>query len=235
MTAHRALALYQQPAVARPATARDVRTGLIREHGSLLQRCARAISQKTGVDADDLWSVGALALVDAAARFEEGRGARLTTFLAHRVRGAMLDEVRKLDRLPRRLRDDVSQVTRARDALERQLGRAPTTPELAAAANLDENAVSAADRAKQATTATVDVDVVAVAGEDSVETAWLVKEDAAAVAAAIAQLPERLQLVVSLRFAEDLTLKEIGGILDLSEARVCQILKTAVAELQRLV
>lgn len=234
MTAHRALALYQKPAVTRPAA--DSRADLIRTHGALINRCARSVSARTGVDVDDLWSVGALALVEAAARFEEGRGALLTTFLTHRVRGAMLDEVRRLDRLPRRLRDDVSQVSRSRDVLERRLGRAPSTQEIAAEAHLDEDAVFAAVRARSASEASaVDVEAVDVGDESSIETAWLARENAAAVAAAITKLSERQQLVVALRFAEDLTLKEIGGMLDLSEARVCQLLKAAVLELRRLV
>jgi RNA polymerase sigma factor for flagellar operon FliA len=235
MTAtHRALSRYQRTPTA--PSQKDARTRLIREHANLLDICARAVSRKTGVDVEDLWSAGALGLLDAVERFDESRGARMTTWLSHRIRGAMLDEVRRLDRLPRRLRDSVSDVTRARDTLEHRLGRAPSNAEIAVQAELDEDAVAVALRAKSASDhPAADVDAVHVAADDEgSEALSMLNQDVAAVAAAVQKLPERAQLIISLRFVEDLTLKEIAHILELSEARVSQLLKSALQELQRM-
>lgn len=101
-------------------------------------------------------------MLDAVDRFEAGRGASITSFIGHRVRGAVLDEVRRLDRLPGRLRDDVSKVGRSRDTLAQQLGRASTTPEIAGHAEMAEAAVQAAVCARAATDA-VDVDALGIA------------------------------------------------------------------------
>lgn len=226
----RALSRYAQAA---PPTTTDRRSALVREHAALVDGCARAIARRTGVDPAELWSVGALGLIEAVERFDATRGAKLTTYLAHRVRGAMLDEVRRLDRLPRRLRDDVSSVKRARDALEGRLGRAPSTKEIAQHAALEEGAVAVALDAHAASAEGVAVDDVDIAGAfDDGEALSMFRQDAAALAAAIATLPERSQLIVSLRFVEDCSQKEIAQVLQLSEARVCQLLKAALAELR---
>ena len=227
----RALARYAPRA---PSTSTDRRTALVREHGPLIDACARVIGRRTGVDPAELWSAGAVGLLEAVERFDAGRGASLQTFLGHRVRGAMLDEVRRMDRLPRRLRDDVSSVRRAADVLEARLGRAPSTREIASQAAMAEDAVVVALDAHAASAEGVPVDD-AVAGESDVagaESLSMLRQDSAAAAAAIAALPERTQLIVSLRFVEDLSQKEIAQVLQLSEARGCQILKGALAELR---
>ncbi len=227
----RALARYSS-AGARPTT-KDGRSALVREHGALIDGCARAIARRTGVDPAELWSAGALGVLEAVERFDGTRGAKLTTYVAHRVRGAMLDEVRRLDRLPRRLRDDVSSVKRARDALEGRLGRAPSTKEIAQQASLEEGAVAVALDAHAASAEDVTVDDVDIAGEVSDgESLSMFRQDAAALGAAIATLPERSQMIVSLRFVDDLSQKEIAQVLQLSEARVCQLLKAALLELR---
>lgn len=225
MTAHRAVARYQPTPIDRSTT-------LLRTHASLIDQWARAISARTGVDADDLWSVGALALIDAVDRFDDSRGAKLQTFLAHRVRGAMLDEVRRFDRLPRRLRDDVSQVKRAQDALHARTHRAPTTPEIAAEANLGAAVVDQALRAATATDRNV-ADVADVAGDEPCLDDLLInRENAEAVATAMSSLPDRTQTILALRYVEELTLKDIAGILSVSEARICQLLQAAIKELR---
>lgn len=225
VTAHRGIARYQPTPV-------DRNTALLRTHSALIDQWARAVSSRTGVDVDDLWSAGALALVDAVDRFDPSRGVKLNTFLSHRVRGAMLDEVRRLDRLPRRLRDDVSQVKRAQDALQSRLGRAPTSAEIGAEADISVEVVDQALRAMTATDRT-SADVADVArDEPGLDELLMNKQTAAAVAAAMTTLPERTQTILSLRFVEDLTLREIAGIFSVSEARVCQLVRSAINELR---
>lgn len=225
VTAHRGVTRYQP-------VSPDRSTELLRTHRKLLDQWARAISTRTGVDADDLWSAGALALIDAVDRFDSTRGAKMQTFLAHRVRGAMLDEVRRYDRLPRRLRDDVSRVKRAQDAVQTQMGRPATSEEIASATELSSEAVSRALLAVNASDR-ISVDFSDVAtDEPSLDELLIHREDDNAVQAAITTLPERTQTMLSLRYVEDLTLREIAGVFSISEARVCQLLRAAVSELR---
>ena len=125
---HRAHALYRQEA--------DQETGqeaLIQLHAPLIDRMARRIAGRLGSFSvvDDLWSAGALGLLDAAKLFDESLGASFETFAQHRIRGAMLDELRRLDHLPRRLRAEAAGVARAREALSKELQRPATDDEVA--------------------------------------------------------------------------------------------------------
>ena len=106
---------------------------LIQRYGTLIDRVARRITMRTGLQSafDDLWSAGALGLLEAAKRFDGGRGVNFETFVEHRIRGAMLDELRRMDHLPRRLRSRTDDLQKARKKLQLQLGRAASTDELA--------------------------------------------------------------------------------------------------------
>src|ERR1044071_2477256 len=107
---------------------------LIQRYGSLIDRVARRIVMRTGLGSafDDLWSAGALGLLEAA-----GRGVTFETFVEHRIRGAMLDELRRMDHLPRRLRSRTDDVQKARQKLSGQLGREASVDELAAELKMD--------------------------------------------------------------------------------------------------
>ncbi len=100
---------------------------------------ARRIAARTGLRSafDDLWSAGALGLLEAAPRFDAARGVSFETFVEHRIRGAMLDELRKMDHLPRRLRSRTDDVQKVKQKLAGQLGREATTEEVAQAMNVD--------------------------------------------------------------------------------------------------
>ena len=112
---------------------------LIQRYAPLIDRIARRIAIRTGLRSafDDLWSSGALGLREAAPRFDVSRGVTFETFVEHRIRGAMLDELRKMDHLPRRLRSRTDDVQKVRQKLAAQLGRDATTEEVAQAMNLD--------------------------------------------------------------------------------------------------
>src|SRR5512142_2362413 len=128
---HRAYAQYGQ------STSSEAQ--LIARHGAIIDRCARRLAARTGhtVSPDDLWSAGAMGLIEAAQRFDAARDVRFESFAEHRIRGAMLDEMRRMDHLPRRLRARIESVDRARDALARTLQREPTADEIAEATGLD--------------------------------------------------------------------------------------------------
>lgn len=220
-TTHRAVSRYQVEAAARPEEQ------LIRTHARLLERHARSMAARTGIDAEEFWAVGAMALIDAAARYDATQGASLETFLGHRVRGAMLDEVRRLDRLPRRLRQRVRRVVDAHERLSREGDPSVSDVAEAAGESADDTTWALQLAAPHVDAAGVDL----VDDEPSLEAFLMHAEALDAVTAAIEQLPDRLRLIVSLRYVEDLPQKDIARMLDVSEARISQLLRTAVAKL----
>ncbi|MBL8958058.1 MAG: sigma-70 family RNA polymerase sigma factor, partial [Myxococcaceae bacterium] len=131
---HRSAAAYLE--------APEDESALIVKHKSLIDRVTRRVAARTGgaVSADELFSAGALGLIAAAQRFDPSRDVNFETFAEYRVRGAVLDELRAMDPLPRRLRQDTDKVKKATAKLEHELGREPTADELAAATgkSLDE-------------------------------------------------------------------------------------------------
>jgi len=181
----------------RAYAARDESSALIARHAAMIDRVARRVAARAGMPelSEELWSAGAMGLLDAARRFEPGREIRFETFAEHRVRGAMLDELRRLDHLPRRMRARVKEQDEPDVRLEELVDIAPGE-----APSAEERAVSAQQRER--------------------------------LAAAIARLPERLQVVLSLYYVEELKLREIGLVLEVTEARVCQLHKEALAALR---
>jgi RNA polymerase sigma factor for flagellar operon FliA len=211
-------------ATARYAAARPPEDALVAEHAGLVARCARRLAARTAgaVAADDLWSAGALGLLDAAKRFDAGRDVKFESFAEHRIRGAMLDELRRLDHLPRRLRADLDAAERARARLGQALGREPEAAEVAAELGVsleDLDAMQALGAPHVDLSGVLDLECLEPGGEERAIRAELARRLAAAVGA----LPERLQLVLSLHYVEGLTYREIAGILKVSEPRVCQL------------
>jgi RNA polymerase sigma factor for flagellar operon FliA len=223
---HRAEARYRLP---------TTDSELLRRYGVLIDRVGRRLAARVGLAhlADELWSVGALGLLEAARRFEPARGVRFETFAEHRIRGAMLDELRKMDHLPRRLRAHTERVEKGRAALGRKLGREPTSEELAAHLGLQVDELAELEQLRQP--------LLPLAGALSVaspEEGADAKVDRTLVlqrlTRAIEQLNERLQTLLALYYVEELTFKEIAGLLEVSEARVCQLHGEAVKRLRAL-
>ena len=201
---------------------------LIQRYAPLIDRAARRIAARTGLRSafDDLWSAGALGLLEAAPRFDAARGVTFESFVEPRIRGAMLDELRKMDHLPRRLRSRTDDVQKAKHKLAAQLGREATTEEVAQAMNLDLEELSSLeallephvplDKAAHALTSGEEH---GEGVEDKIERAQLLR----ALAEGFKTLPERLQVVMGLHYVEGLTYREIAKMLDVSEPRVCQL------------
>lgn len=205
---------------------------LVRRHAPLLDRCARRLAARTGhaVSPDDLWSAGALGLLEAARRFDGARDVRFETFAEHRVRGAMLDEMRRMDHLPRRLRAGVERIDRARARLAQSLGREPDAVELAA--DLGDAAEDVAE-ALQLLQPPVQVDEELVRdGGTAADEALARRETQLRLAGAIAELPERLRILLALYYDEGLTYREIAKVMGVSEPRVCQLHSEAVKRLR---
>jgi RNA polymerase sigma factor for flagellar operon FliA len=219
-----------------PAHARyrqaDPERELVRRHAGLLDRCARRLAARSGyaVSADDLWSAGALGLLEAARRFDPTRDVRFETFAEHRVRGAMLDEMRRMDHLPRRLRTAVERIDRARCRMTQALGHEPDAAELAAELGDPVDDVAEALQLLQAAVP-VNEELLgdgAPAPDDRVARA----EAQQRLAAAIAELPERLRILLALYYDEGLTYREVAKAMGVSEPRVCQLHSDAVRRLR---
>lgn len=220
---HRAHARYGQA---------DGERELIQRHAPLLDRIARRLAGRTGhaVVPEDLWSAGALGLIDAVRRFDPARDVRFETFAEHRIRGAMIDEMRRMDHLPRRLRSAVDGVERARAALGHALGREPSADEIADKLGSQIEDVAELLHLLQAPVPVAEE--LSATEEVPADEALAHGEDRRALAGAIAALPERLQTLLALSYDEGLTYREIAKILGVSEPRVCQLHGDAVRRLR---
>jgi RNA polymerase sigma factor for flagellar operon FliA len=195
---------------------------------------------------NDLISVGIVGLLDALQRYTEGR-VKLNTFVEYRIKGAMLDELRSHDWVPRSLKTKIGQIKKAHRELEQSLGRVPTEEEIAErlGITLDEyyrtvqNASNAVvfsfedfrDRMYEES----DMDVTECITDPSTKTPLELLEESSsreALAHLIERLPEKEKLILSLYYWEELTMKEIGKVLHLTEGRVCQLHNQALIRLK---
>ena len=206
---------------------------VVRTWAHLIDRCARRMAARTAntVQPGDLWSVGALGLLDAYHRYDPTREVKFESFAEHRIRGAMIDELREMDHLPRRLRADAEKLKKARAALGNTLGRDPTSDELAAHLGMAVEDVDTLEAVAQpATQLNPETIVPSLASlqDERLDHADRVRR----MTGAIELLNVRLQTVLSLHYVEGFTYKEIAGAMQISEARVCQLHGEAVKKLR---
>lgn len=203
------------------------------------------VTMPGSLDRDDFYSVGVMGLMHAAATFDPLRGASFKTFAYTAIRGAILDEVRKHDPVPRNRRDRLRKMERKNAALRAELDREPTLGELAHALGSTEKEL---DEDLQAlhTTRTLSLDERHGSDEDADSLASQIgatdtidprqhaddREKLERLTKAIAELPDTDRHVVVLYFHEQLYLKEIGTILGVTESRVSQILTRATERLR---
>jgi RNA polymerase sigma factor for flagellar operon FliA len=207
---------------------------LVRRHAPCIDRLARLIARRAPSQAleGDLWSAGALGLIEAARRFDPSRGIKFETFIEHRIRGAMLDELRRMDHLPRRLRSDCKRVAEKRQALSQTLQRPATSEEVAGALGIALEELHELEALAQPVVPLSDPDLLCRSGEPSPEDVAIRRRLSASLQQAVSRLPERLQLVLSLYYGEGCTYREIAGMLKVSEPRICQIHGEAVGKLR---
>ena len=211
---------------------------VLREYAHLVDCLARQISTRVGAREirDDLWSVGALGLVDAGRRFDPARGIKFETFAQHRIRGAMLDELRQMDHLPRRLRTAAEKVGAERRQLSISLGRQATTEEVAKTLAMPIEEVQELESLAQPlltfdSPEAAALEPAAAEGPSPVDEA-MKRQLVGQLAAAVDQLSERHRQVVALYYVEGLTYREIAKVLGVSEPRICQIHGDAVKVLR---
>lgn len=210
------------------------------EHSDMVRRVARRLRARAGVhhrstvlEEDDLFSVGMMGLYDAHKRFDPEEGTEFRSFAEFRVKGAMLDELRRRDIMPRRLRAKWRKLKRAEAGLESELGRTPEEAEVASALGLE-----IAELARLRREIESHVEVTASTGlpltshEPSPEATLQTKEKHMQLADAIRSLSKREQLVLDLYYKQDLTLREIAEMLELTEGRISQLKSGAVKKLR---
>jgi RNA polymerase sigma factor for flagellar operon FliA len=200
------------------------------------------------VEEADLISYGLLGLISAIERFDPGRDIRFETFAITRVKGSIIDELRSLDWVPRSVRAKAREIERANAKLEHQLHRAPTDREMADALGVSTEEFQES-LVRISNSSVVALDELWTVSDSSGDTVSLLDtiQDPDAVdpsremaltdmkdrlAEAIARLPEREKLVVALYYYENLTLREIGEVLGVTESRVSQLHTKAVLRLK---
>jgi RNA polymerase sigma factor for flagellar operon FliA len=206
------------------------------------------ISQLGGIDYEDLASQGMIGLIDAVDHYDPSFGTRLSTYATLKIRSRLLDYLRELDWLPRTARQKVRQLQGAMTTLESQLQRLPTDAEVASYLSIDSSDLQQIQMDSSRVIISLDEenDSGSEDGNSSMHE-WLTDEKQEnplnlfeekdlrnSLVEAIKSLSEREQLVLSLYYFDELTFKEIGKTLDISESRVCQIHGRAVIGLKSL-
>lgn len=210
------------------------RNELIESHLGLVRHIlGKLVAQlPPGVDVENLESAGTLGLVEAANKFDPERGIKFETYAYTRIRGAVLDELRRNCPLPQHVLERVAKVRRAYESLP----PGATTAELAAASGLGEDELADCLAAMRLTRvasweAGDPLDARLADRAEPPDTLAERAEETELLADAIEALPERERLVVTLYYKEDLRLKEIGAVLHLSESRVSRVLNGALYQL----
>jgi len=195
------------------------------------------------VEIDDIIQAGMIGLMDAVGRYEETQGAQFETYAAQRIRGAMLDELRSCDWMPRGIRKNMRTIEKAISTLEQRLGRQPS--ELEIAGHMELSLPVYQEMLQEARGHQL------VYYEDYSEDEHFLDRQAGhahlspldnlleegmreRLIAAIVDLPEREKMMMGLYYEQDLNLREIGDVMGVSESRVCQIHTQAIARLRSM-
>jgi RNA polymerase sigma factor FliA len=236
--------------LARRATSSDAtaRDALLREHLGLVYHVAQQLARAGANDIElhDLVSAGTLGLIDALEHFDMSRGVAFSTFAAPRIRGAMLDELRQIDRVPRSVRRKTRQMDGALASLAGLLGREPGHAELAEGLGIDLETLWRWQRERESTqvmsidrtSATSDAspgcgEWLAGSTGEEVDEALTLEQESGHLRDALLELPGQERTVLSLCYFEELKLNDIARILEVSESRVSQIRSKAIQRLRR--
>ena len=230
------------------------REAVLRKHLGLVYHVAQQLARARAndVELDDLVSAGTLGLIDAFEHFDASRGLAFSTFAAPRIRGAMLDELRRLDRVPRSIRRKSRQIDGAASELAGKLGRQPDNVELAGGMGIDLTTLWRWQSERESThvvsldRSPIGTDGARAAGGEGGAGEWLagttgeevddsitLAQEASHLREALLALPEQERTVLSLYYFEELKLNDIARILEVSESRVSQIRSKAIQRLRK--
>ena len=235
--------------VTRSADGADNMTALTGQHVGLVHHVARQLSRRLHdkVDLDELVSAGSIGLMQAAASYEPARGLTFSTYAVPRIRGSMLDELRRHDHMSRGARRKARAIGAAREALTRRLGREPKAAEVAAELNLSASTFREWEmEVDGAGEISLDIAPRSLRDEGQLTAAGAIpderapaiderighEERVALLAIAIRCLRPQERTVLSLYFYEELTLQEIAHVVGLSASRISQIRAEALSKLR---
>lgn len=225
---------------------------LLTQYAPLVRRLALQLIAKlpASVELDDLIQVGMLGLLDAGSRYKDDQGAKFETYASQRIRGAMIDELRANDWVSRGLRQSSRGVAKAVHTQEQKLGRSPTEGEIAQELELSLDAYQHLlqeihgcqlvyyddfDQGDQENrdNSFLDRQAHGTQSLDDEPLTQLLKGDfRRQLIDAIEHMPERERLLLSLYYDEELNLREIGAILEVTQSRVCQLHSQAISRLR---
>ena len=223
------------------------RNAMIRQYQPLVRRLAHHMMAKlpSSVQVDDLIQVGLIGLSDALTRYEAAQGVQFETFATQRIRGAMIDELRENDWMSRGSRKSQKVIEQALRRLEHQLGRSPIESEIAAELDMslaDYQSLLGKVRGTQLvyledmTHSSDDEDsfLDRHAGDEDADPMNMLRDQRLreSLVKAIKLLPEREQYIMSMYYEQDMNLKEIAAVLDVTESRICQLHSQSIARLR---
>ena len=198
------------------------------------------------LDSDDVLSIGTMGLIEAVDRYDPSTGVKFQTYAISRVRGAILDELRSLDWIPRTARQRSAEIARTFARLEAETGRSPTDEEVARELGLDMTQYHQASVSASAVILSLETPVGSDGTEEGAPLAETIESTAnpsptqaleegellEGLAGAISSLNERERTLLSLYYEQELTMKEISAVLEVSESRVCQLHSRALHRLR---
>ncbi len=223
------------------------RDHMIRQYVPLVRRLAHHMIAKlpANIELDDLIQVGMIGLSEALTRYEVAQGVQFETFATQRIRGAMIDELREGDWMSRGSRKSQKDIEKAVQRLEQKLGRSPLESEIAAEMALD---LADYQELLGKVRGTQLVYLEDMTGHSDDESSFLDRHVAdegadplqllrdqrirSSLVEAIKTLPEREQYIMSMYYENDLNLKEIAAVLEITESRVCQLHSQSIARLR---
>lgn len=224
----------------------DNRDKIIMEYAPLVKIVAGRLSIYLGhnVEYDDLVGYGIFGLIDAIDKFDYGKGIKFETYASLRIRGAILDQIRKMDWIPRSLRQKQKRMDTAITKLESELGRAATDEELAAELEISvEELLNWQGQAKVSNLVSLDefmenvgdkdVEPVKASQYDQPEDVVIRDETKQQLIDSLDSLTEKERTVILLYYYEELTLKEISVVLEVSEARISQLHTKALQKMRK--
>lgn len=209
---------------------------LVREYLPLVKKIGLHLAARLPpyIELDDLLQVGVIGLIQAGSTYDPSRGASFATYAGIRIKGAMLDEVRRNDWVPRSVQQNMKRVSDAIGQLEARLGRLVTDTEIAA--ELDVSLEEYRDLSRELSycrLSSLEDSNVGIESDEPDPFARLEDGDLKQkLVTAIKALPEKEALMMSLYYGEEMNLKEVGAVMGVSESRVSQIHGQALARLR---
>ena len=228
---------------------REVRDFLVEKYSPLVKYVAGkvAIGMPQNVEFDDLVSYGSFGLLDAIEKFDPDRDIKFKTYAMTRIRGAIFDELRSIDWIPRSIRQKAKQVEETIATLENKLGHTVDDEDIAKEMNLSLDELHSL-LTKISGTSMISLNDIWYLGDDNDEVSFMEtlespqnlnpdtliekEEIKAVIVEAIKQLPDKEKKVIVLYYYEDLTLKEIGEVLEVTESRISQLHTKAIMRLR---